>query len=339
MTIRRLGTAALLIAMLGALPAAAQIVKRAQAGFRFLENPVSAEAVGRGGVGVALMTNSNAVYWNPAGIAWIPQTADISVNYTKGIAGINYFAPAVALKLWDFGVVAFSGTIMDYGEFHGTQRANNDVGFVETGSFSPKAVALGVAFSQKVSDRFSYGVNLKYAYQNLGSATVGISGNDLSDPNLQTGTVSYTKGEPAVDIGAYYDFQYHGIRFGAALQNISRELKYEVEKFPMPFSVNFGATIDPLSFFLDSKEHSFIFSVESRHPRDFQEKIKAGVEYRYQDFLTVRTGYMSNSDERGFTAGVGVAQDFRDLGMRVDYAYEAFGLFGGAHYITLGFAY
>ncbi len=330
-----------LLALIEATYAPAQIVKKAQVGFRFLENPISAEAMGRGAVGVAMMTNSNAVFWNPAGVGWIAETVDLSVNYTKGIADINYSSASVALRLWDVGAVAFNAIIMDYGDFYGTRRANNDAGFEETGTFSPKAFALGIAFSQKISDHFSYGVNLKYAYQNLGSVWVGTSGKDIGDPNLQITTLDYTLDQPALDIGAYYDFLFHGIRFGAALQNISREIKYETEKFPLPFAVSFAVTIDPLSFFLppENKSHSLMVSVESRHPRDFNEKVKAGIEYKFEDLLALRTGYMANMDERGFTAGVGVMQTLGGVGMRLDYAYEAFGIFGGVHFISFGAAY
>jgi len=338
---RNLIPVAAVLLLLGSTHAPAQIIKRAQAGFRFLENPISAEAIGRGGVGVAMITNSNAVFWNPAGIGWITQRADLSVNYTRGIADINYASSSLAIRLWNIGVVALNTTVMDYGEFYGTRRATNEAGYIETGVFSPKAFALGIAFSQKVSERFSYGVNLKYAYQNLGDVWVGTAGKDVGDPDLQMETRSYTHGEPALDIGAYYDFLFHGIRFGASLQNLSREIQYETEKFPMPFAVNFGMTIDPLSFLLppENNAHSLMVSIESRHPRDYNEKVKAGIEYTFENSLALRIGYTGGYDERGFTAGLGVKQTLGGVSLRVDYAYQAFGIFGAAHFFSFGAAY
>lgn len=331
----------LLIAFLVFLSALshAQIVKRAQAGFRFLENPVSAEAVGKGSTGAASSQNSNAVFWNPAGIGWIDHKMDINFNYTKGIADINYFSSSLAFDLWNFGVIAVSGVVMDYGDFYGTRRADNELGFIETGTFSPKALALGLAFSQKISGNFSYGVNVKYAYQNLGDVWVG-SGKTLSDPALVLSEIGYSHGEIAIDIGALYDFNYHSIRFGASLQNISRELQYEQQKFPMPFAISFGITCDPVSFvYPEMKDHSFLLSIESHHPRDFEEKVKYGLEYKFMNFLSLRTGYMSNTDERGFTAGIGLIQNMFDTTLRADYAYEAFGIFGAAHYFSIGICY
>jgi hypothetical protein len=45
--------AVLLIGLTAGSMSNAQVIKKAQVGFRFLENPVSAEVVGRGAVGVA----------------------------------------------------------------------------------------------------------------------------------------------------------------------------------------------------------------------------------------------------------------------------------------------
>ncbi len=315
--------------------------EEAQAGFRFLENPVSAEAMGKAGSGVATMTNSDAIYWNPAGLGWIEKQIDVNVSYTEGIASINYFAPSIALKLGSFGVIGFDGLIMDYGDFYGTRYANNTDGYIETGTFSPQAFALGVGFSQKVSDRFSYGVHVKYAYQDLGNAWVAAPGADISDPT-QLSTTKYSHGEPAFDVGAMYDFLFHGIRFAAALQNVSRQVTYEQEAFFLPFSVNFGLTVDPLSFLLSdysSSQQSFILSVQSTHPRDFNESIRVGGEYNYAKIVTLRAGYMTGLDERGFTAGVGVSQEIAGTTLHLDYAYEPFGIFGAVHFISFGATY
>jgi long-subunit fatty acid transport protein len=317
----------------------AQIVKRGQAGFRFLENPISAEAIGRGGLGVALMNNSNSVFWNPAGLGWI-SGIDVSFNYTKGIADINHSSAAVGIPVGNFGVLALSGIFMDYGDFYGTRRASNDAGYEETGTFSPAAMAFGLAFSQRVTDRFSYGVHLKYAHQDLGSAWVSTSDVGLGNPDFSIEQRNYSMGVPAVDIGAYYDFMVYGIRFGAVVQNISREIEYEIEDFPLPFAISFGATVEPLLFFTDSRTSSnLVLAVESRHPRDFRENIKFGAEYRFENFLVLRAGYMDGFDERGFTAGAGVMQQLAGVGVRINYGYEAFGLFGGVHYVSIGLSY
>lgn len=335
----RLGKTLLLAAMIlsiGVSPASSQIVKKGQVGFRFLENPVSAEAIGRGGVGVAMFRNSNAVFWNPGALGWITGKFDFNVNHTQGIAEINQTSAVGAAKIGNLGVMAVDVITMDYGDFYGTRRADNDQGFEDTGVFSPNAFALGLTFSQKVSDRFSYGLHLKYARQDLGNAWIG-TGKDVNDPALVTSQRSYAKGEPALDIGAVYDFLYHGIRFGAVIQNVSREVRYEEEKFPLPFAVSFSLTVDPLSIVRpEDKTNSFVLAFESRHPRDFKEKIKIGAEFKSHGHYTLRAGFMENYDERGLTAGLGLNQNLGNMAFRLDYAFQDFGVFGGVHIFSFG---
>ncbi len=316
------------------------IVKKGQVGFRFLENPVSAEAIGRGGMGLITIYNANTVFWNPAGLGWISGKYDFNINYTKGIAEINHSAIAAAMQIGRFGVLALDILMMDYGDFYGTRRANNDQGFIDTGAFSPQSFAFGISFSQKVSDRFSYGVRVKYAKQDLGNTWVGVTGTDVDDPTLTIEEKSYALGEPSVDVGAIYDFLYHKIRFGAVIQNFSREIKYEDEKFPLPFAVSFALTIDPISFFKQFDGNSpFLLGFETRHPRDFKEKFKIGAEYVYHEMLIVRSGYMGNYDERGLTLGLGFYRSYMNSKFRFDYAFEDFGIFNAVHTFSFGVTY
>lgn len=317
-----------------------QIEKKAQVGFRFLENLVSAEAIGRGGVGIASTFNATGVFWNPALISRGEALADIAIHHTSGIADMNYNAGAASVRIGTFGVLAISILAMDYGDFYGTRRADNDEGYVDTGIFTPQAYAIGLAFSQQVSDRFSYGVHVKRVTQDLGSAWVAPVGGSIDDPALVIGTRAYNATEYAADVGAYYDFGYNGIRFGATLQNISREIRYENDPFPMPFAVSFGATVEPMAFLMDAGDaRALVISFESRHPRDFEEKLKVGAEYSFMEILRLRVGYMSNYDERGMTAGLGVRHSFDGLPLRLDYAYQPFGIFGVVHHLTLGISY
>ena len=58
----------------------AQYEKQAQVGFRFLANPVSAEVMGRGGVGILNTKNSNGIFWNPSLISLGKHDYDIWVT-------------------------------------------------------------------------------------------------------------------------------------------------------------------------------------------------------------------------------------------------------------------
>ncbi|MFH1214217.1 MAG: PorV/PorQ family protein [Candidatus Neomarinimicrobiota bacterium] len=310
------------------------IVKKGQVGFRFLQNPISAEAIGRGGLGLVSFRNSNAVFWNPSGLGWLEGKMDFNASYTKGIADINYSAMVGAFNFGKYGVVALDFVGMDYGEFYGTRFAENTEGYIDVGTFQPSAFSAGMTYSQKVSDRFSYGVRLKYVYQDLGTALIG---NRIDDTTSVIESKKYRHGEPAIDIGATYDFLSHGIRFGAVMRNFSREIKYETYKFPMPFAVGFSMTMRPFTFFdLPPQRHDLEVGFETEHPRDFKEKVKFGAEYCYHKLLILRTGYMCNYDERGLTFGMGICKEIDRFNFRLNYAYQDFGVFNSVHTLSLG---
>jgi hypothetical protein len=194
-----------------------------------------------------------------------------------------------------------------------------------------------MTYSQKVSNRFSYGVRLKYVYQDLGTALIGTAGTDVDDSSLVIESKAYHHGELAMDIGATYDFLSHGIRFGAVMRNFSREIKYEIYKFPMPFAVGFSMVLRPLTFInTDSRQHDLEIGFETEHPRDFKEKLKFGAEYTFHRMLILRTGYMGNYDERGLTFGMGICKQIDRFDFRLNYAYQDFGIFNAVHTLSLG---
>lgn len=311
------------------LPASvqAQVEKQGQAGFRFLENPVGAEVVGRGGVGVTMLRNATSVFWNPAGIAWIDSDVDATLHYTSGIADINQASGAIAYNLGRYGTVAASLVWMDYGTFYQTYRSGDEGGYVETGTFSPSAFAVGIGYGRAMSDRFSFGVHVKLAHQDLGSAWIHPFN---SQPTLQ----GYALTVPVLDVGALYDFQTHGLTFGASMQNISREVRHYNELFPLPFAVRFSMTIDPTQVVGVPMQanHGVLLGVESWKGRDFGDRFQFGGEYRFMDAFISRAGYMLGYSDRGLTLGAGL----HHAGLRFDYAYQAFGVFGGIHLVSLG---
>jgi hypothetical protein len=315
------------MAMLMTSPVEAQVEKQGQAGFRFLENPVGAEVVGRGGVGVTMLRNATSLFWNPAGIAWTESEVDAALHYTSGIADINQASAAISYRLGNLGTVAASLVWMDYGTFYQTHRSGDEGGYVETGTFSPNAFAVGLGYGRAMSDRFSFGVHLKLAHQDLGAGWIQPFD---GEPSLQ----GYALTVPVLDVGALYDFQTHGLTFGASMQNISREARYYNEQFPLPFAVRFSMTVDPMQLAgVDmGPQHDVLLGIESWKGRDFGDRFQFGSEYTFLDAFVARAGYMLGYSERGLTLGGGLHHS----GLRFDYAYQAFGVFGGIHLVSLG---
>lgn len=104
--------------------------------------------------------------------------------------------------------------------------------------------------------------------------------------------------------------------------------------------MSFGLAVDPWSIFRpEDKTDSLVLGFESRHPRDFKEKLKFGAEFKSHDLVALRAGYMDNYDERGLTAGPGLNQNVGNTAFRLDYAFQDFGVFGSVHIFSVGVTY
>ena len=158
--------------------------KRAQTGFKFLSTSIDARAAALGGALTAEIDGSSvSMFYNPASMAGMDGSFHANLSQLQFISDINYNIASVAYRPGggNYGVFGLSLTAVDYGEFIGTIRANNEAGFIETGLFSPTALAVGVGYARSFSDRFSAGAHIKYAFQDFdGSFATSTTGGPVS---------------------------------------------------------------------------------------------------------------------------------------------------------------
>lgn len=318
--------------------------KLAQTGMKFLNVSLDARSSAFGDAVTSIeLNNSSAMFYNPASMARFEGIADITLGSTQFIADINYYNAAVAFapEDGDYGVFGFSFVSVDYGDFLGTVRANNDQGFLDVGTFSPTAIAIGFGYANALSEKFSVGANIKYVRQSLGESVVGGVVVDPATLNYASGTTEENKLDVlAFDFGVLYKTGFESLNLGMSVRNFAREIKYKKESFQIPLIFQIGASFNFSNLLeVDKNEHSFLLTVDANHPRDFPEQILIGVEYTFMNLLSFRGGYSAPNDERNFSAGVGLKKDIGGLNLGVDYSYTPFGIFNDVHRLSLNFAY
>ena len=318
--------------------------KLAQTGMKFLNVSLDARSSAFGDAVTSIeLNNSSAMFYNPASMARFEGIADITLGSTQFIADINYYNAAVAFapEDGDYGVFGFSFVSVDYGDFLGTVRANNDQGFLDVGTFSPTAISIGFGYANALSEKFSVGANIKYVRQSLGESVVGGVVVDPATLNYASGTTEENKLDVlAFDFGVLYKTGFESLNLGMSVRNFAREIKYKKESFQIPLIFQIGASFNFSNLLeVDKNEHSFLLTVDANHPRDFPEQILIGVEYTFMNLLSFRGGYSAPNDERNFSAGVGLKKDIGGLNLGVDYSYTPFGIFNDVHRLSLNFAY
>ena len=321
--------------------------KRAQTGMKFLSTSVDARAAALGGALTADTRGSSAaLFYNPASMALFEGTFHGTAAQLQFIADINYNIASIAFRPsgGNYGIFGISFIDVDYGEFIGTIRANNERGFVETGNYSPTAMSVGLGYARSFTDRFSVGAQFKYVTQDIGTgfATSTTSGAEVTGTSFDSGQIAttedYSQNTIAVDFGVLYKTGFKSLTIAMSARNFSRELRYERERFELPLTFQIGAEFNAIDLTsLDPEQHALVLHVDAQRPRDFDEHVRWGVEYTFMNLISIRGGFeqMGVSEEQGFSAGAGVHVDIQDFTIGADYAYTEFGVFGDVQRIGL----
>ncbi|HKJ66564.1 MAG TPA: PorV/PorQ family protein [bacterium] len=310
-------------------PSSGALKKLGQTGLKFLDVGMGARPAAMGEAYALLGDDANAMFYNPAGIVKMRSTVDLTVTHTAWIADITYNAAALVLNMEEWGNFGLSAISPDYGTIVGTQIADNNQGYVETGNIDAGAFALGLAYARQLTNKFTIGAHFKYASQNLGAVQLEEGGERVEN------TVSGL----AYDLGTMFYPRFSGwesFGFGMSIKNFSSQFKYAETPFQLPLTFSLGFAGNLLELIGVAPEvQALNFEVDALHPRDYTERLHVGAEYSWKNMVSLRSGYKFNYDEEGLSFGIGL----NVYGIGVDYAYSDFGTFNFVNRISVSMAY
>lgn len=320
-------------------PVAGAFTKVGMAGLPFLKIGVG-RTTGMGEAFVAIADDASAAYWNPAGLALIP-SRQVVVNHIDWIADVNHeylsFVSPTALGSFGASVTAltlgtFEETTID--KYQGTGRA-----------FTGTDLAFGITYARMFTDKLAFGLTAKGVSERIWD--VGTSG-------------------IAFDFGVHYNTGWRNLRLAMAMANFGPDLSYSgsqlnfthdpswewpwtrepipatylTETFPLPMTFRFGLAYD----ILRTDVSYLTAAVDLNHFNDVNEKVNAGLEYKYRQFY-LRAGYVLNTDpayasdvgwETGLSFGMGVrVRPASAFGLGLDYGYRNLGRLGLSHRVSL----
>jgi len=313
---------------------AEEIKKVAQTSMKWLSIPVGARAMAMGNAYYCYSGNVDDVFWNPAGIGSI-ESAQFYFSQLAWIADIKQSAVVFGLPISNLGVFTVSVRYIDFGTLQGTRLASNAEGWEHTGDFSPSSYQIGVGYSKRLSESFSYGLQISYATENLGTVEYApVIGGSVDNPIDQSTSLELFN----LDFGVLYYTGFHDLRLAMTLNNFSGEKGYGNVGNPIPMDLRIGMAMDILvPFFDENIVHSLTFAFDISHPRDYSERLHFGLEYTFQDLVALRAGYKSNYDEEGASFGAGILPNYTIGWMKIglDYAFVPFGVFGSVQTFSL----
>jgi len=298
--------------------------------FQFLKIGAGARAVALGETFVAIANDASALYWNPAGLTEFSEN-QVFFSHTEYVVDVKHEFLGAVYHVTPSDAVGFSVTSLRTADMEITTETQP---FGTGQFFSFGDLALGVSYGRKMTDQFSFGLTVRYVEETL-------------DVLKMRGTM--------VDLGTYYWTGIGSSRFAVVVSNfgpdvapsgkatlLSGEQVSTFQSFSPPTQFKIGFALEPLQ----TDNHRITASIELQHPNDNAENIHTGIEYSWNNWLSLRAGVkrtigeaLLGADESSagdFTLGLGLATPGSTTGLRFDYAYAHFNDLGSVHRISLG---
>lgn len=185
--------------------------------YSFLRLPVSAHVAALGGDNVSLFNDdATVIFHNPALITNVSDKT-LNANFMTYMEGCTTASASFVKAYKERASWGISGQFMSYGEIKETTASNQ-----QTGTFSPKDIALAGSFAYLLSDRISGGITGR-----LISSTIG----------------SYSSAAVAIDLGLNYQDVERGWSVSAVARNLGGQIKaYDDEFERIPFDLLVGVS-------------------------------------------------------------------------------------------------
>jgi len=285
---------------LGALLLAASLVaqeERAEERFGapFLLFPVGGRATSLGQAAAADGGVSEAAFWNPAGLAYLPRS-EVAVHFARTFVSDNT-AVASYFTINGLGVFGAAAYLVDYG----SQDVVTGPG-VPVGRISPKNIELLASFATSLAKGLFVGLNYK-----LIQLRQDCTGRCANFPDV-SGTTH------AIDAGVQYAVGGSDmLRLGFVVRHAGFELQLENEEQadPLPTRVQIGAIYRILLPELGGTSQRFdvrlVADVDDQWGQYDSPEMRLGLDLGVGELVRFRGGYaFLDSESEGPSVGVGL---------------------------------
>ncbi len=315
---------------------------------QFLLIEPSARTAAMGNAGVSGLNEAISAYYNPGALGAM-LNSDVEFTHSTWLAGITYDYATAAIKVGSDNTLLLSVTALNSGSIE-VRTVDQPLGTGE--QYSVSDLAVGVGYGQRITDRFSAGMQAKYIQETIWHTSMDAF---------------------AVDFGTLYDIIPDVLRLGASISNFGTKGRFEgtdiqityapnpsnngdnnslpgqalTDSYPLPILFRVG-----LGYKLKIGDNNvFNFVLDAYHPNDNTESISFGGEWKFMKMFSLRAGYQNlrggdislsgyQSDaSSGLTLGAGVEYDMGNYLFRFDYGYANAGRLGYTQRFTVGLGF
>ena len=270
--------------------------------FNFLFLDAGARPVALGGAYTALARDANALLYNPAGLGEIKEHQVVFMH--------NMYFQEISQDYLSYASPQGWGLSFNYLGFGSVRRTtvSNPTG-AGLGKVGMSDMALCAGYGASIATNFVAGAGGKYVSESV----AGVAGRGFG---LDLGLLYFPPGlEKAV--------------FGAAVQNIGPDVKFQSADEKMPLNLRLGGTY---GFKVLGRASSLSADVTKARGEDMLAAF--GLETMAGRAIALRFGYSArNAAGPGISVGLGYARQ----NLAFDYAFVPFGDLGAAHRLSAGY--
>ena len=295
-----------------------------QAAMPFLSLGAGARLMAMGDAGLAVTGDASALFYNPAGLAFIEKRS-VMLGNMNWIMDTQIQSGAFAMNFGSLGVFGLSAMFYNYGDaIKATEiDSRSELGYRDIGDIEPSEFVVGLGYARQISSQFAIGGQVKLAHQDLlgGSVKTRIAYQEDNQWIQEEHDASKTL--VAFDFGTVYNTGFRDLTLAMSFRNFGQEVEYEREAYDIPLTFRFGITGNVFKLLnRESENMDLLLNVDYLHPRDWSERMNIGLEYGLNNLVFIRGGYKVNYTSQGICLGAGLNLDLPMGAFRLDYAYK-----------------
>jgi hypothetical protein len=308
------------------------LAKVGTAGNQFLKIGLDAKGAALAGAVAQVTNDSRAVFWNPALLTRMNNWS-VAFTHSSYLADMTTQGFSFGKYFENIGYFALFGTFFSSGDMEETTvlQPNGTGRMFQTVSYS-----VGIGYARYLTERFAIGANFKYISEDL---TNGELETDVLNSNwaIDIGAVYYPRFKNAESLGIYMYIR----NFGPENQLSGTHIDFD-QGAVLPEEITYSKFQNPLNFyvgigydFIATEMNNLSFAAFLQHPNDNVERGNFGLDYTWNEMISLRGGYVLNHDSRSFSGGVGFnLKTFDNFVIKFDYAYVDYGILDSVQFLT-----
>lgn len=301
-----------------------EFTRTGTSGAVFLKIIPDARSASLGGAHSGIYGDISSLYWNPAGIAAM-NNIGLNAAQVDLFAGISYNFVGIVYPMGGGSALGFHTIYLNSGEMEETTLSEPE----GTGRFfNTASYSLGLTYARHMTDHLMTGITFKYLREDVWLTKAQSFAFDVGTV-LETGILGTRLGMSLTNLGPDLILNGDNLEDSETLPDgSSLPLDIATSAWTIPITFRVGIAIDLLgatSPLASSETNRLTLLADFNDSADAASRGNFGLEYNWNEIISLRGGNYFNYDEAAFSYGAGLNYETEGYNIIFDYAVIDYG--------------